>query len=157
MGHPQQHTLWDSMVRRPSAALARQFWQTLHTAIAIRMKLHSAMLKWSHTGNSHFTKVIPLLTLYMQAISRHRKIPFRGNRLYSAAFSLLQSVTTQWWHKSRFPGTLKPRKKVHGVQLAMAAEICLNREDQMYTLCVCVRVASFMISPKGKSLLELTV
>ena len=89
-------------------------------------------------GKFTFTNVIPVLTLYMQANSRHRKIPFRGNRLYSAAFCLLWSVTTQWWHKSRFPGTLKSRKKVHGVRLVMAAEICTNGGDQMYMLvCAC--------------------
>lgn len=33
----------------------------------------------------------------------------------------------------------------------------INEEDQMYILYVCVRVASFTISPKWKNLLELMV
>lgn len=90
MDHPQQHILWDSIKWHPSAALACQCWQTLHTAIVIRIKLHRAVLRWNHLGNSHFTNIIPLFTLYMQANSHHRKIPFRGNRLCSTVFWLLQ-------------------------------------------------------------------
>lgn len=63
-------------------------------------------------GNSHFTNVIPLITLYMQANLHHRKIPFRETDCTHLSFAYYRVSQPNGGTKADFPGTLKPRKKV---------------------------------------------